>query len=617
MKNALLIVAAAISLRHRAIITQGDFILRTTTWWRLVNEYDGMKAIYDQHVTDGFFAYGEPAKSFDAVDEHPAFRELLHLRRLKDDKNLSTIQFVADGATLPTYLPVEEGAGAALGMLGLALADLWSLRNQPTQQVSVSQVGAALSTAGYMFLEVAPHAPTNYVGCRGFEGTIAQEGVLKPSTNSSPRLIMPSSRFLPWRRVSGVVNPVRKAYRVGGDGSWIFVHGGFPKLKKGILRFLNVSEAIGGGKDKNAAVAAISAAVGAWSGSGVELEAAMQQAGLAATRCRTPAEWRATKQGKLVAAMPPVGVAPSFRRVDGEDTSASGKCSGDNCIGGRWRRLKDGAPRPLSDVIALDFSHVIASPMVGRTLAEHGALVLKIVTQKRPRRALFDEETNNGKHVIELDLEQSDDRARLGALMGGADLLIDGYTEGVLARHGFGEEEVATRYPDLVRVRVSCYGHVGPLKGAKGFQQNANFATGVATVADEANLGYQLVSQVDYATGYLGALGAVLALTDRQQLAIAEEEEQEATVSSRRGAVVRASLCQTATWMAKFGARMPVRSEFVWRVTRLMFGLGHKMVTEAGLTYLPPHESLGMSHTPPARLTGFNRWWTDGTVGKL
>ena len=53
----------------------------------------------------------------------------------------------------------------------------------------------------------------------------------------------------------------------------------------------------------------------------------------------------------------------------------------------------------------MHWSHVIASPMVGRTLAEHGALVLKIVTQKRPRRALFDEETNNGKHVIELDLE--------------------------------------------------------------------------------------------------------------------------------------------------------------------------------------------------------------------
>lgn len=135
-----------------------------------------------------------------------------------------------------------------------------------------------------------------------------------------------------------------------------------------------------------------------------------------------------------------------------------------------------------------------------------------------------------------------------------------------------------------------------------------------------------------YATGYLGALGAVLALTDRQQLALADEQRATAESSTdgadaqpasapeggtRRGAVVRASLCQTATWMGKFGARMHSRAEFVWRVTRLLFGLGDKMRTEAGLTYLPPEESLMMSHTPPARLTGFNRWWTDGTVAKL
>ena len=384
-----------------------------------------------------------------------------------------------------------------------------------------------------------------------------------------------------------------------------------PKLKKGILQFLNVSEAVGAGKDKEAAVAAISAAVDSWSGTGEELEAAMQHAGLAATRCRTPAEWRATEQGKLVAALSPVDVHPTFESVEGTGTERAPAAReaerGDDVADGPWRRLKDGAPRPLSDVIVLDFSHVIASPMVGRTLAEHGALVLKIVTQKRPRRALFDEETNNGKHVLELDLDSAADRARLHALMGGADILVDGYTDGVLARHGFGEEALRQQYPDLIRVRVSYYGHVGPLRGAKGFQQNANFATGVATVDDEANLGYQLVSQVDYATGYLGALGAVLALTDRQKLATASAAARRLQEGERRGAIVRASLCQTATWMAKFGARMPSRAEYVWRVTRLLFGLGDKLRHEAGLTYLPPDESLQMSHTPPARLTGFNR----------
>ena len=50
--------------------------------------------------------------------------------------------------------------------------------------------------------------------------------------------------------------------------------------------------------------------------------------------------------------------------------------------------------------------------------------------------------------------------------MGSADLLIDGYTDGVLGRHGFGEDELRAAYPDLIRVRVSCYGHVGRLVAA-------------------------------------------------------------------------------------------------------------------------------------------------------
>ena len=40
-----------------------------------------------------------------------------------------------------------------------------------------------------------------------------------------------------------------------------------------------------------------------------------------------------------------------------------------------------------------------------------GATVIKVVTKKRPRRALFDEETNNGKLTMELDLEAEADKA--------------------------------------------------------------------------------------------------------------------------------------------------------------------------------------------------------------
>ena len=65
----------------------------------------------------------------------------------------STLAFVDDGSVLPTYLSVEHGAGAALGALGLACADLFELRTGEAQRVTVSRTAAGLATAGYLFIE--------------------------------------------------------------------------------------------------------------------------------------------------------------------------------------------------------------------------------------------------------------------------------------------------------------------------------------------------------------------------------------------------------------------------------------------------------------------------------
>ena len=154
--------------------------------------------------------------------------------------------------------------------------------------------------------------------------------------------------------------------------------------------------------------------------------------------------------------------------------------------------------------------------MVGRTLSDYGATVIKVVSQKRPRRELFDVETNHGKQPLTVELDTPEGRQRLWELLAVADVVIDGYSEGVLERFGFTKSSVLRRNPHLVYLSLSCFGHVGPLSHGKGFQQNANFATGVASVDDESLMGYQLVSQIDYATGFLGAYGVLLALIDRQ-----------------------------------------------------------------------------------------------------
>ena len=247
-----------------------------------------------------------------------------------------------------------------------------------------------------------------------------------------------------------------------------------PKLKKGLTDFLKCK----------CTVPEMAAACKTYDA--LDLETRMQAAGLAATMCRTPAEWRASAQGLAMASLPPV-VADTVKHVDSSAASP--------------RLLPARCARPLSDVLVVDFSHVIASPVVGRTLADHGATVVKVISHDRPRREMFDCETNHGKRTLTIELATEDGRQRLWDLLKVADVVIDGFANAALARRGFSMAAVLEKNPHLVYLDVSCFGHVGPLSHGKGFQQNANFAAGVAGIADEELLGYQLVSQIDYATG--------------------------------------------------------------------------------------------------------------------
>ena len=72
---------------------------------------------------------------------------------------------------------------------------------------------------------------------------------------------------------------------------------------------------------------------------------------------------------------------------------------------------------------------------------------------------------------------------------------------------------------------------------------------------------------------------------------------------------------QAATWMARFGARMPTRGDYIRRISRLLFRVSGRMRRDANLRYLPL--AVEMSRTPPARVTAFHRWWYDGFVPKL
>ena len=523
-----------------------DYVTRFKCWWKVLLEYPKLLKVYEKHRADGWFQYGAPPERFTDLAAHPATASLLELR--KRGHFNSTLEFEADYPVLPTYLPIEEGAAAALGALSLAAAELYELRTGRAQRVAVSQSGAGLTTAQYLFIYVQPSG--KWGGLHGFNGTMAAEGTVKPQ---------------------------RKAYECN-DGRHIFLHGGFPKLKKGLTDFLQCE----------CTVPAMSAGCMKWEAGA--LETAMQAKGLAATKCRTPMEWRASEQGRVMAKHPPIVLEPTKPVA-----AAAGKAAA--------RLLPAKAARPLSDVVVVDFSHVIASPVVGRTLADHGATVIKVISHERPRREMFDCETNHGKRVLAVELGTAEGKQRLWDLLKVADVVIDGFAGSALARRGFGRDEVLAACPHLVYLNLTCFGHEGPLAHGKGFQQNANFAAGVAGIEDEELLGYQLVSQIDYATGFLGAYGVILALIERQTAAKAGK-------ALDKGALVHTSLVQAATWMAQFGARAPGRLEWLSRVTRLLWASDGRSTQVGDLTYLPPGSAVKMSITPPNRHC-FERWWPD------
>ena len=131
----------------------GRFFARAGLWLQLLLEYPHVRKVFKAHRVDGFFQYGAVPKTFRLLGEHGATQQLLAMRRRPRDQPFSSeLRFIADGPVLPTYLPVEEGAAAALGAAALAAADLFEARTGRSQRVDVSQSGSGLMTASYLYM---------------------------------------------------------------------------------------------------------------------------------------------------------------------------------------------------------------------------------------------------------------------------------------------------------------------------------------------------------------------------------------------------------------------------------------------------------------------------------
>jgi crotonobetainyl-CoA:carnitine CoA-transferase CaiB-like acyl-CoA transferase len=296
------------------------------------------------------------------------------------------------------------------------------------------------------------------------------------------------------------------------NGRWSYLHCNFPNHRAAALQVLGVPE------DREA----VRQAVAKWDA--LELEEAIIAARGAGGMVRTMEEWARHPQAAAIASLPlleivKIGDSPPEKLPDGS--------------------------RPLSGIRVLDLTRVLAGPTCARSLAEHGADVLKITGAHLPNLGYQEYDTGHGKLSAHLDLREPRDVETLRGLVRETDVFSQGYRPGTLGTRGFSPEALAQLRPGLVFVSLCAFSHVGPWASRRGFDTVVQTVSGITSRQGElfpgASPGPQFypVSAIDYLTGYLMAFGAAVALARR--------------VREGGSWLVRISLAQTGRWLVGRG----------------------------------------------------------------
>jgi len=159
---------------------------------------------------------------------------------------------------------------------------------------------------------------------------------------------------------------------------------------------------------------------------------------------------------------------------------------------------------PLSHIRVLDLSRVLAGPWAGQNLADLGAEVIKVERPKigddsrafgppwikdaqgnDTRESAYYTSANRGKKSITLNISDPQGQAIVRELAERADVLIENYKFGDLARYGLGYEDLAKINPRLIYCSVTGFGQTGPYREHPGYDFMIQGMGGMMSVTGE------------------------------------------------------------------------------------------------------------------------------------
>ena len=151
-------------------------------------------------------------------------------------------------------------------------------------------------------------------------------------------------------------------------------------------------------------------------------------------------------------------------------------------------------PAALEGIRVLELTQIMAGPFCSMLLADLGAEVIKIENprggddSRRMAPPYYNGESaafmamNRNKFGIALDIRVPAGKEALWRLIESADVLVENFRPGTMARLGFGFEEVHARYPALVYCSISGFGQTGPYRERGGFDLVAQAMSGMLSI---------------------------------------------------------------------------------------------------------------------------------------
>ena len=191
----------------------------------------------------------------------------------------------------------------------------------------------------------------------------------------------------------------------------------------------------------------------------------------------------------------------------------------------------DAQKGPLSGIVVVDLSRVLAGPYCTMMLGDLGATVIKVEhpgegddTRRFGPPYVAGESAyylglNRNKYGITLDFGTPAGKEQLIQIITQADILVQNFRPGSLDRKGLGYEDLRAINPGLIYCSISGYGQSGPRSELPGYDYIAQAESGMMSITGEINGEPMPVGSPieDVSTGMYACISILAALRAREQ----------------------------------------------------------------------------------------------------